>query len=107
MDYLDATFKLNDGSYKPYRKPNDETLYINAKSNPPPNIIKQLPISVENRLRSLSSSKQIFDEAAPHYQEALDRCGFNHKLEYKNGTSQKKKLLEEQVKKDNMVQPTL
>ena len=90
VDYLDATFNLNDGSYKPYRKPNDETLYINAKSNHPPNIIKQLPISVENRLRSLSSSKQIFDEAAPHYQEALDRCGFNHKLEYKNGTSQKK-----------------
>ena len=38
----------------------------------------------------MSSSKQIFDEAAPHYQEALDRCGFNHKLEYRNGISQKK-----------------
>ena len=90
VDYLDATFNLNDGSYKPYKKPNDETLYINAKSNHPPNIIKQLPISVENRLRSLSSSKRIFDEAAPHYQDALDKCGFDHKLEYKSDTSQKK-----------------
>ena len=53
VDYLDATFSLNDGSYKPYKKPNDETLYIHAKSNHPPNIIKQLPISVENRLRNL------------------------------------------------------
>ena len=24
-DYLDVTFNLNDGSYRPYRKPNDET----------------------------------------------------------------------------------
>ena len=39
---------LNDGTYKPYRKPNDETLYVHAKSNHPPNIIKQIPISIEN-----------------------------------------------------------
>ena len=90
VNYLDATFNLNDGSYKPYKKPNDETLYINAKSNHPPNIIKQLPISVEDRLRSLSSSKQIFDEAAPHYQNALDKSGFDHKLQYRNGINQTK-----------------
>ena len=57
VDYLDVTLNLNNGSYKPYRKPNDELSYINAKSNHPPNIIKQLPISVESRLRELSSSK--------------------------------------------------
>ena len=83
VDYLDATFNLNDGSYKPYKKPNDETLYISAKSNHPPNIIKQLPVSVEDRLRNLSSSKRIFDEAVPHYQRALENCGFDYKLEYK------------------------
>ena len=83
VDYLDATFNLNDGSYKPYRKPNDETIYIDAKSNHPPNIIKQLPISVEDRLRSLSSSKRIFDEAARYYQSVLDKSGFDHKIEYK------------------------
>ena len=82
VDYLDVTLNLNNGTYKPFRKPNDETLYINAKSNHPPNIIKQLPISIENRLRSLSSSKEIFEEAATHYQEALDRCGYNYKLTF-------------------------
>ena len=25
VNYLDVTFNLNDGSYRPYRKPNDET----------------------------------------------------------------------------------
>ena len=68
VDYLDVTLNLNDGSHKPYRKPNDETLYIHAKSNHPPNIIKQLPLSVEERLRELSSSRQIFEEAAVYYQ---------------------------------------
>ena len=42
VDYLDVTLDLNIGSYKPFRKPNDETLYINTKSNHPTNI-KQLP----------------------------------------------------------------
>ena len=82
VDYLDVTLNLNNGTHKPFRKPNDETLYISANSNHPPNIIKQLPISVEDRLRSLSSSKRVFSEAAQHYQGALEKCGFTHKLEY-------------------------
>jgi len=32
VNYLDITLDLNKGTYKPYRKPNDETLYIDAKS---------------------------------------------------------------------------
>ena len=87
VDYLDVTLDLNNGTHKPYRKPNDETLYIDAKSNHPPNIIKQLPISVEDRLRCLSSSKRIFNEAAQHYQGALEKCGFTHKLEYEKNKS--------------------
>ena len=66
-------------------------MYVNAKSNHPPNIIKQLPSSIETRLRNLSSSKKIFEEAEPHYQEALDKCGYNHKLKYEvaeNGNRQ-------------------
>ena len=39
VNYLDVTLNLNDGTYKPYRKPNDVTTYINVKSNHPPNII--------------------------------------------------------------------
>ena len=33
VDYLDIIFDLNTGSYRPYRKPNNETRNINAKSN--------------------------------------------------------------------------
>ena len=33
VNYLDITLDLNTGTYKPYRKPNDQTLYIHAQSN--------------------------------------------------------------------------
>ena len=46
-DYLDFTLNLKDGTYKPYRKPNNETMHIHEKSNHPPNIIKQIPLSIE------------------------------------------------------------
>ena len=70
VDYLDLTFNLNDGSYRPYRKPDDETCYIHVDSDHPPNIIKQVPLAVERRLSELSSSERIFNESKAHYQEA-------------------------------------
>ena len=47
VDYLDVTLNLNDGSYKPYRKPNDATTYVHKDSNHPPNITKKLPDMIE------------------------------------------------------------
>ena len=90
VDYLDVTFNLNDGSYRPYRKPNDELMYVHRESNHPPNITKQLPLSIEARLRTLSSSKEIFDVSAPQYQEALNRSGYNHILKYEEEPAVKK-----------------
>ena len=72
VNYLDITLDLNTGTYKTYSKPNDETLYIHAKSNHPSNILKQLPISIETRLSNLSSNSEIFHEASKHYQNILN-----------------------------------
>ena len=33
VNYLDVTLNLNDGSYRPYKKPNDETNYIHVNSD--------------------------------------------------------------------------
>ena len=71
VNYLDVTLNLNDGSYRPYKKPNDETNYIHVNSDHPPSILKQLPVSIEKRLSSLSSSKEIFEEAVPYYEQYL------------------------------------
>ena len=53
VNYLDVTLNLENGTYRPFRKPNESTTYIHAKSNHPSNIIKQLPISIEKRIFNL------------------------------------------------------
>ena len=83
-DYLDVTLNLSDGSYKPFHKPNREINYIHRESNHPPNIIKQLPLSIESRLSKLSFDENVFTQAASIYQEALKRAGYSHKLKYNN-----------------------
>ena len=35
-NYLDITLNLNDGSYRPYRKPNEESNYFHIMSDHPP-----------------------------------------------------------------------
>ena len=39
VDFLDVTLNLRGKNYQPYRKPNNEPLYVDARSNHPPNII--------------------------------------------------------------------
>ena len=43
VNFLDIKLDLNEETYQPYKKPNDDTLYIPSHSNHPPSIIKQLP----------------------------------------------------------------
>ena len=57
-NFLDITFDLSNGTYKPYRKPNDEPLYINRHSNHPPPIIQELLIFVNKRI---NSSKHVWN----------------------------------------------
>ena len=44
---MDVRLDLSDGSHRPYRKPNDTPVYINAASNHPPSIPKHIPKMVE------------------------------------------------------------
>ena len=60
VDFLDITFNLNNGIYKPYKKPNDRLLYINKSSNHPPQISYQLPRIISDRL-SKSFSNKVFN----------------------------------------------
>ena len=49
VNFLDVTLNLDTGLYQPYRKPNDQTRYVNAQSNHPPAMTKNLPKSIEQR----------------------------------------------------------
>ena len=81
-NFLDLTFDLTNGTYKPYRKPNDEPININRSSNHPPSIIRELPHSVNRRINVLSCNKEAFDEAAQTYNNALKHSNFNTQLKH-------------------------
>ena len=82
VDYSDITFDLNTGSYRPYRKPNNDTRYINAKSNHLPPVLKQIPAAIFKRISINSSNKQIFQKAAPYYNNILKDCGYKEKIQF-------------------------
>ena len=58
VNFLDVTFDLSTGKYKPYRKPNDDPLYINKHSNHPPSILRQLPTSINKHIDILDGNPQ-------------------------------------------------
>ena len=50
VNFLNVTFNLRKRSYQPYKKPNDELKDINVLSNHPPQILKQLNTTINDRL---------------------------------------------------------
>ena len=92
VNYLDVTFNLNDGSYRPYQNPNGETYNIHIQSDQPPSITKQLSRSIEKHLSQLSSSKDIFYKTAPYYEQQLTSCGYNEKLTYQQQGEKNKNI---------------
>ena len=76
VNYLDVTLNLENSTYRPYQKENNLIKYINIESNHLPSIIKQLPLSIEYRLSSLSSSEDIFNGSVIPNQDALDKSGY-------------------------------
>jgi len=50
VNFLNVTLNLMNQSYRPYKKPNDNLLYINTSLNHTSQILKQLSISINERL---------------------------------------------------------
>ena len=83
VNFLDVTLDLNTEKFKPHSKPSNTPLYVHSKSNHPPNIIKNIPESVNRRLSEISSDEAVFNEAATPYQDALYKSGYTYKLDFK------------------------
>ena len=71
VNFLDVTLNLSTGKYYPFRKPDNNPLYINAKSNHPPSIVRQIPASISTRVSSLSCDSMEFDKTSQLYNDAL------------------------------------
>ena len=82
VNFLDVTLDLTTEKYKPYSKPTNTPLYVHSKSNHPPCIIKNIPEAINKRLSEISSDEEAFKEAAPPYQEALQKSGYSHTLRF-------------------------
>ena len=82
VDFLDVRFNLNDQTYEPYRKPNNDPVYINKHSNHPPNIINEVPKAISKRLISTSCNKNMFDRNIGIYNTILKNSSFDQRLTY-------------------------
>ena len=91
VDFLDITFDLRTGTYKPYMKPGNIPQYINRCSNHPPSILRTLPESINRRLSAISFDEKSFDSAKKPYQEALAKSGYDHQLTFNTKPTNKEK----------------
>ena len=94
VDFLDVRFDLVQNTYQPYRKPNNEPVYIHKHSNHPPNILNELPKSINKRISDISCNEHVFNNAKITYEKALNSSGFDEKLIYntcKNDENNKEK----------------
>lgn len=53
VNFLDVTFNLTNGTYKPYMKTNNKLLYVHKQSNHPPSLIKNIPLNINKRLTNI------------------------------------------------------
>ena len=96
-DFLDVSLNLQHDTYCPYEKPNDKLFYIHSSSNYPPQIIKQLPNSIPERLSKNSSNEEIFNTTKVEYEDALKNFGYNVDLKYINNKSEKPKTRKQNI----------
>ena len=82
VNFLDVTLDLTTEKYKPYSKPTTTPLYVHSKSNHPPCIIKNIPEAINKRLSEISSDADTFKEAAPPYQQALQKSSYSYTLKF-------------------------
>ena len=55
-------------------------VYVNVKSNHPPQVLSNIPKGIESRLSKLSSNIALFDQEKAVYQKALIDSGYQHVL---------------------------
>ena len=73
---------MNDQTYEPYRKSNNDPVYINKYANHPPNIIYEVPKAISKRLTSTSCNKNVFNRNIGIYNTALKNRSFDQTLTY-------------------------
>ena len=91
VNFLDVTLDLGEkNEFKPYRKPGDNPLYVNALRKHPPGVLRNIPLGINRRPCSISSNREVFKNAIPPYQKELENCGYQHNFEWMEEEPKKK-----------------
>ena len=86
-DFLDVSFNLATGKFFSFRKPNNQPLYINAKSNHPPNILRDLSSIINKRVSDLYWNEEEYEKAKPVYETVLNESGYKTTMTYTKTTN--------------------
>ena len=90
-DFLDIAFDIQNGTYAPFRKKNNEVKYVHTESNHPKTTLRQIPKMVSKRLSNRSINKDEFDKISGEYNNALAKSGYKEKILYETKTVKNKK----------------
>ena len=82
----------------PYRKPDNDLIYIHKHSNHPQNIFRDLPKSISKKVTDTSSNEETFNNHIPIYQEALKNSAFNNYPFYRQSQHSNSHIQEKQKK---------
>ena len=83
-DFLDVVLNFNTGKFSPFRKPNDNPLYINIRSNHPPTITKHLPLMIEKRISKSLTMKANSIELHLHMNKPCKRVATMSSFHFNN-----------------------
>ena len=89
--FLDVLFDLQTETYKPYHKANNKLVYVHTGSNHPKLILNNIPLGINRRLSSISSSETCFNDEKNEFQKALKEAGHGHILDFKKGIEKSRK----------------
>ena len=103
VNFLDIQFNLLNGTFKPYRKPNNDPIYVHKYSNYPPQVLKELPKTIGKQISTISSSKEIFESSKIEYENALKISGYKDRLVYEKSSVNENDKNEKKKRKRNII----
>ena len=95
--FLDVTFNLENEKYYPFRKPNNNLLYINTLSNHPKSIIKESANMIGKAISEISCDEHKFEKAKGDYNKTLEKSGFSEKIKFHKQDSVKRVRLKKVI----------
>merc|ERR1712240_18009 len=103
-DFLDIELNLPNKTYIPFRKPYSDILNVNKQSNYPNQVLKQLSITINERLNNLPSNQESFNRIKHNNQSALKSANHKFNLTYQNPY---KTIKKQRKRKKYLFQPAL